>query len=112
MANGQVAEAMSAHEGHAVLDLLVSADSHGIVGHYLGHACAAGIAGFGHDAAHEIAFRKNSDYLAVVSDGYSPDIPLDHGAHRFQNGVTEIGLVGLLIFNEIADPHLIPPVAR
>ena len=53
--------------------------------------------------------RKNSHEFSVVNDRNCANVAFDHGAHGLKNGVAQIRLIGLLIFNQVADTHLIPP---
>ena len=103
MADRKVAKPVPAHQRHAILQVLVGADGHGIVGHDLRHAGGAGITTFGDNPPHEVPFGENSDQLSIVNNRDGADVALDHGTNRFQNRVAEFGLVGILIFNQVAN---------
>jgi hypothetical protein len=94
-----MAKAVPAHEAHAILQIFIGADGHGIIGHDLSHAGGTGIAAFSDHPPHEVPFGENSDQLSIVDDGNGTNVALDHGTHGLQNRVAKFGLIGILIFD-------------
>src|ERR1700745_345189 len=109
MANRQVPEAVTAHQGHAGLEGLPCAHGQGIVGHHLGKTRRSWILALGNDPAHEISLRENSDQLTAVYDRNRANVAFDHCAYGLKNGVAKFRMIGLLIFDQVADTHEIPP---
>ena len=112
MAYGEMPEAVAPHQRHAAFEIFVRADGQWIVRHDLSHAGAARITPFSDHPAHQISLREDADEIAIVDDGNGADVALDHGANSLKNGVAEVRLIGLLIFDQVADTHLIPPGYR
>src|SRR5215469_11529244 len=81
VAHRQMAKTMTPHERHAVFNLFHRRHGQRIIGHDLGHAGAASIAAFGHNAAHQVAFRENADQFSVVNHRNGTDVAPDHFAH-------------------------------
>src|SRR4029077_10953237 len=49
---------------------------------------------------------------AVVQDRDGADVAFDHFTHGFEHGLAHLRLVGLLVLDQVADPHFDSPWVR
>src|SRR5579864_6764011 len=104
-----MAEAVAPHQRHAVFQIFIHADGERIVGHHLRHTGAARITAFRHHALHQVALGKDSYQFAIVQHRHGADVVLHHDAYGFEHGLAQFRLERVLVFDQVADTHWIPP---
>src|SRR5579862_4772872 len=112
MADGKVTETVLPHENHATFEFFVHADAQRILSHDFGKAGAARIEAFSDDAFHQIALGEDADQPSVMQNGNRANVSLDHSTDSLENGLPHFRLIGVLTFDEVANPHRDSPVER
>src|SRR5579862_4988928 len=102
-ANGQVTEAVVAHDHHALFYGRGWADYDGIGGHDFFNSRALGVAAFHDDAAHQVALRENSREMTILQHRHRTDVVLHHDASDVANGLPHLGNGRFMAFHEIID---------
>ena len=93
--------------------VLARTDGERVRGHDIAHASLYWVAAFDHDPAHEIALGKHAYQHSVPQYGNGADVTFDHGSRHVQHTLLDIGVIGILTFDEIVDArHVAPPATR
>jgi len=99
LANQQVTKTVPSHEKAAGFHVLPWTDGEGILGHDIADTGAGWVEALDYNSAHKIAFGKHARQYAVLHDGDSADVTVNHGTGYIKHRLSDVSAIGLLRFD-------------
>ena len=108
-ADREMAETVTPHQEHAVLQALVRTYRERVFGHDFFHPRSSTVASFDHHTLHQVTLGKDADQHAIAKHRHRADIPIHHRLCHVERALVGIGSIGILCVNQIVNMHELTP---